>query len=121
MALSIPTDWTYNVDPAPAVLASIVVPAAPGITHVLTHLFAKLINSQQAAAVGETVRVIDGTTTIWSLGMIVDGAGANIIKTETFDSDLLLMGTPGNALTINFVAAPPVGYYEQLIIQGHSF
>lgn len=71
------------------------------------------------AANDANLQVIDsiaGTLFLWRLAVPTTVAG-DFVKDE-FSADLVLLGSPGASLTINFNAA--VGTLQQLLVKGYD-
>jgi hypothetical protein len=114
-----PRGWTLAVDQA---IASITVPAIPGVAHVLDSVSAKM-NSTNAAVGGALVTLSssDGTYNNFVLGHLqTAGVAAPGSESDSLSgSDLNLAAGPGASLTIAFSGGGP-GIGETLVIQGHD-
>lgn len=115
---SLPREWTFDTIAAGGLLAAIVVPASPGIVHVLTSVKA-LLRANGTGLYQPSLLILNGATNIftWSMGV---NAPAGALDTDTFDFPLTKLTNPGNSLTVEFSAVAPAGGLEQLIITGYS-
>lgn len=117
-----PRGWTLNSFVGPGSTASIVVPAIPGVVHVLDSFNAVLEAAAAAAAgLGADVNLTssDGTFTAFVLGVMANAGGA--VGSDTASgSGLDLAAGPGASLTISFNIAAAANYNEFLLVQGHD-
>lgn len=119
MPPALPSRWVVPLSAAVGVRASIVIPGSLGISHVITHLTARVIDVSGAGAEGTDVSVLDGATTIFTWHLVTDSdAGPPLtVDIDEFDNDITLVGLIGNSLTIQFPAGVP-NTVQQLYITG---
>lgn len=109
-----------SANPASGVLATITLPAIPGVAHVLESLKARFININQAGSVGTTIRVSTGGTVVWTYPTFVTGAGANIIAIDDVEALINLTCPVGLDLKVEFGAAPAANYQQAISITGRD-
>lgn len=110
------------VQQASGIAASITIPAAPNISHVLDSVFAVVKEyAALGAATGYGVNFKDGAAVIPNEG------GVLVLTTNNGDSDTfsrdggnLLTTTAGNSLTVLLTAAPGAGIIQTIIITWHD-
>lgn len=114
-----PGQWSIFSAPAAHVVATATKAASPGVSHILTTISASLqAVAAQAAPVQLVVR--DGASgvgaIIWTERLFVT-TGFDIRFTV---SGLSLVGTAGNAMTVEFTAAADAGNFETLSATGYD-
>ena len=115
----IPDQWTLNANPAKGTLGSIVLPAATGIAHVLTHITARVVNDLSSGVQATILEVLDGATVIWAWQMILPASSATQQEFDSFDNDVFLMGAGGSSMTVQFTGTN-ASLYQMLSITGHD-
>lgn len=100
-------------------MASIVIPGAAGIAHILTHLTARLIDFSGSGALSTDVNVLDGATNIFTWHLVTDSAAGPPVVSDSdeFDRDITLVGSIGSAMTVQF-SSTHANWLEQLYITG---
>lgn len=101
----LPENWNYSNAPAISNGASFVIPAAPGISHILTSIGGKFINLRgDGTNITALLQVIDsaaGTLFTWPFNTNSPAAGYD---TDSYEDDLVVIGTPGATLQVRFAA-----------------
>jgi hypothetical protein len=119
-----PRGWTIsNYNSGTASVATITVPASPGVVHVLDSFNAKLVNSDTAAAHQTTVFVSssDGVLAAFLLALLSTGTavGGAPVSDESSASGLDLATGPGASMTIAFQSSA-ASLFQYLLVQGHD-
>lgn len=116
----LPREWTYTAPPM-AGIASIVVPAAAGLTPVVTSITARA-GATNAAVQLLTFFVLDGVTSIFTWNLLLpESVGPPITSAQdSFDGPISLIGTIARSMTIAFTGAVINGF-EELLITGYHF
>lgn len=109
-----PRGWVINTT-TPAV--GIVLPALPGIVHVLTEVTYDLANLGAGAAASNSIAVTDTFTVLLQLGLAV--VPADVAKDEISWTGQFPSAT-GAALAVVQNTATPAGYISNLTIQGYD-
>lgn len=116
----LPREWTYTDRNNPG---SIVVPAAAGLTPVMTSINARAGSFNFAPQTIPFI-VLDSVTAIfgWTL-LLADSTGPPISAAiDSFDSPITLIGTIGRSMTFQWqAAAGGPAPFEEVIITGYHF
>jgi hypothetical protein len=118
MSVHGPTDWTVVSTPAVSTQATATKAAQAGMAHVCTGIFASLM-----AVAAQTIILLnlrDGATgagtILWSKQYVVPINGVLDINVP----DLSIKGTIGNAMTLEWSAAPVATNYEAVTMTGYD-
>lgn len=108
-------DWQFsNVSVGGAATITI----GNGLSHVLTHLEAEILDTGTGVIFNPTVNVFDNAAVIWSRFMMeTTPAGAS--SQVGFSVDIPIIGSPGSTMTVAFNVGR-VGIETQLFISGHD-
>lgn len=113
-----PPDWAVNNTPAASAQATVTKAAVAGFAHVCTSISATLSAVVAQAAVQLNLR--DGAsgagTILWSKQVILPAGGV----WEVSISNLVIRGTNGNAMTLEFSAAPAATNLEAVSLTGYD-
>lgn len=121
---NLPQTWQFhNVQLDTGVAAAIIIPAARGLSHVLTDLQAEGQIFGTAADV-LTLQVLDGATIIFTWVLFIPdstGPPATTAGNSMNLSELNLIGSVNTSMTIQFTTGIPGGTtLEQIIAQGYD-
>lgn len=117
MASSFPRGGSVTSEAAGAGTASLVLPAIPGITHVIDSVSAKLRNNGAAIAQSYDVNLSSTTIGLFAVCALIV-ANAAVSDTDSFSGPI--SGGPGEAVTITFNAAAVAGITELLKVEWHD-
>lgn len=110
-------NWSVQHEPAVTVRATISRAASPGVMHVCTSISGSIM-AVAAIAAPMYLRLRDGATgtgtILWSCGIIAPIGVAVPINI----SDLSISGTAGNAMTLEFAAAPGASNFQTVAMTG---
>lgn len=113
-----PGEWTLTSSPIAATIASATRAAVAGVQHIL-----KSINASISAVAAQgilSVVVRDGATGVGTI-LYQDRLIAPIGFSDRLSlTDLNISGTTGNAMTVEFTAAPAAGNFETLSASGYD-
>lgn len=108
-----PRGWTLTSRAVGAgQVASIIVPAVAGVTHVLDTVIARLLGTPGGG--GAEFTVLNGAIVLADLYIAVPGVD------ETVLTDVGMSAAVGAALQVNFNAVSVAGVNQFLVIQGHD-
>jgi len=118
-----PGCWSIQNQPAVNTVATATKPAVPGVRHICKHVSACLASTTGLAAAATGLLALrDGASgagtviAIWQLSIPnVLGQMAQITLT-----DLDIVGTAGNAMTLEFTAAAGAGTLETVTLSGYD-
>lgn len=113
-----PRGWTLSTQAGGGFGATITVPAAPGIVHVLDSLFARIINTGTGASFIPAVRVTTSLGVV--LSQLLVCAATIVTSDEVSFSGLDIPSSAGGTIVIDFNAVGLAGYFETLVVQGHD-
>lgn len=114
-----PGEWTLTSAPAVATVATASRAATAGIRHILKSIQASL-QAVAAQAAPVTVVVRDGATGVGTIlwqDRIIANAGVNFAISIM---GVNIAGTTGNAMTVEFIAAPAATNFETLSASGYD-
>lgn len=116
-----PRGWSPTIEQdLTGIAAQIIIPAVPGVTHVLTSIQAHLVDATVApgASEGLVVQAFDGVSLLLSWLLWI----ASLPGSDDFQWTGSLAGTVGNSMTIEF-APPTPGHQinQDLSAEGYDY
>lgn len=117
----IPREWQFRTAANNPQTASILVPAAQsGLRHVLTFVNYTIGIAAGTGAFFPGIEVRDGAAVKFGWNLFLN-APAGAIDHDSFVDDLLIIGSPGTDMLIQFTAACPAGGEELILARGYTF
>jgi hypothetical protein len=118
-----PRHWTFPAIGI-GVAASINMPGAPGVTHVLESVTADFVAFGSAGTLGPILTAYAGGSSgtvlmAWRLEAS-SPTGAEVGQDSMSLTGLELATLPGQSLLVQFDTIPPAGWYQNLVIQGRD-
>jgi hypothetical protein len=118
--VSLPGDWSQGQTPAAATQATTTRAAVAGLRHICTSLAATLATGATAQAAAAILVLRDGATGVgailWTKQIILPINGVWDLNV----SGLNIVGTAGNAMTLEFTAAGVAGSFASVALTGHD-
>lgn len=115
-----PGGWQFKVANVGLAAAQVVIPAASGnIRRILSDLKGQTFTLGGGAGIyAPTLQVFDGATLIfdWTLAIDLASAGAS----DSYDDAVILIGSPGVAMTIRFSGPATAITGQQIRVKGYD-
>lgn len=120
---NLPQTWQFHdVQFNTGVIASIVIPAGRGLSHVLTDLDASVIQPN-FATLQYIVEVLDGALILFTRVLATGdstGPPATVSADEYSDTGLNLIGSTNTTMTVQFTGTGPATSSQQLVVKGYD-